>query len=361
MAVDWSSLPSDLLRRLGDHHLAAGDIDYYMDMRSVCHNWRSAIPKPPPLGAGADLRFRPRHWVMLDENEPTDGRRLFVNVSTGRFLRRRVPMLHDHHLLAASSGLLVLRGKSSPPAATYVLNPFTGLALLCAPHFHEEEDEGMMTVYFVADPGSELREVRFPHHSEDRLMYCVHSMVAHAGHVYVVASEGCVFRILDAWERPSFGYGELITRMAFGEGMYLVESAGELLLVRLQQFGGAAEVFRVHGESKVVQRVHSIGRRALFLGFTNGLSVDADKFPSIDPNCIYLRGTKISEILDILRTTYRYDLSNGGKREDVTDDLDVRPFASVVGPVSLARVLLDYCNLLANCRTPSDPYYSLLI
>ncbi|CAM0885333.1 unnamed protein product [Alopecurus aequalis] len=345
MAVDWSSLPGDLLRSLGDHHLAAGDIDCYMDMRSVCQSWRSAIPKPRPLGVSADLRFRPRHWVMLDEKESKvaiDGRRLFVNVSTGRFLRRRVPMLHDHHLLAASDGLLVLRGKSSPHV-TRVVDPFTGSVLLGAPEVHE--DEHMMTVYFVADPASGLRTVQFPHYSDDRPQFYVRSKVVHAGHVYVLDSAGCVFRILDTGNRPSFVYGELITRMDFvfyGSMYYLVESAGELLLVRLHR--STAQVYKVDVERKVLECLHSIGRRALFLGFTRCLSVDADKFPSIHPNCLYLGQIYMSmEMLE-----YRYDLSNGGRQEDVSDGFNVNPTARLIGPVSFSFFVHDYCNFLAD-------------
>ncbi|KAK1670635.1 hypothetical protein QYE76_058794 [Lolium multiflorum] len=349
MAIDWSSLPSDLLRRIGDHHLAAGDIDCYMDMRSVCNSWRSAISKPRPLGAGADLRFRPRQWVMLDEKESqeaADGRRLFVNVSTGRFLRRRVPMLHDHHLLAASHGLLVLREKSYPHT-TRILDPFTGSTLVRAPDVREDDGMNMMTVYFVPDPGSELRAVQFPHYSEDRIMYYVHSVVTYAGHVYVVDSEGCMFRILGGEERPSFGYGDLIARMDFGGGMYLVESAGELLLVRLHHAGGAAEVYRVDVERKVVESLPSIGSRALFLG-SKCLSVDADKFVAIDPNCVYHTGFSFGDGFLPWLAAHRYDLGNGGEQEDVSDDLDVNTEDRLVGPPSLVKVLLDYCNLLAD-------------
>ncbi|CAM0884952.1 unnamed protein product [Alopecurus aequalis] len=129
--VGWSSLPPDLVRCVADCVLGANEVDYYMDVRAVCHNWRVALVDP--CRHGAALRFRPRNWVMLDEEVPGpdhggDSIRLFVNVCTGRFIRRRVPTLGDHVLVAASDGLLVLADREYPHAAG-VLNPFAGWLL----------------------------------------------------------------------------------------------------------------------------------------------------------------------------------------------------------------------------------------
>jgi hypothetical protein len=40
---DWLSLTPDLVRCVGDHVLAADDIDYYMAFHAVCHNWHHAV------------------------------------------------------------------------------------------------------------------------------------------------------------------------------------------------------------------------------------------------------------------------------------------------------------------------------
>ncbi|KAE8811231.1 hypothetical protein D1007_11980 [Hordeum vulgare] len=356
MAADWSQLPPDLLRRLGDDLLADGDIDYYMGMRAVCHGWLSALVKPRPLGVGADHRFRPRNWIMLHEkfHEAADGRRLFVNVSTGRFLRRRVPMLDDHQVLQASNGLLVLRGKASPPAIC-VLEPFTG-SVLRAPDVlkdedeHDGDDDGNVpyTFYFVPDPATGLRAVQFPQYSEGREYYYVNSMLAHAGHVYVADTGGCVFRIVE-WERPSFGYGELIAKMDFHANLYrlyLVESDGEMLLVSLASSFAAAKVYRVDVDRSVLEPLDSIGSRALFLGHNRSLSVDANKFPSMDRNCVYIEDIYLGhdlghEVFVAYHVViYMYDLSTDGLKEHVFDDL--------ISPLSLAKVFLDYCNHLTD-------------
>jgi hypothetical protein len=62
-----------------------------MDMRAVCPRWRSAIAKPSPVPEVADLRFRPRDWVMLDQYGK--GARLFLHVPTGRFRRLLLPVV----------------------------------------------------------------------------------------------------------------------------------------------------------------------------------------------------------------------------------------------------------------------------
>lgn len=121
--ADWSSLLPDLVHRVVGCLLDTSDVDYYMDMRAVYHNWRSAMADPCSPGDGAgDLPFCPRHWVILDEDyskEDANGPGLFLNIRTGRYLRRRVPMLRYHVLIGAPDGLLVLRTRNmgiGPPA-----------------------------------------------------------------------------------------------------------------------------------------------------------------------------------------------------------------------------------------------------
>lgn len=40
--VCWSSLPGELVRHVADTFLATNDIDYYMNLHAVCHNWRDS-------------------------------------------------------------------------------------------------------------------------------------------------------------------------------------------------------------------------------------------------------------------------------------------------------------------------------
>ena len=120
--VDWASLPPELVQSIADRVLSTtGDVDAYMDMRAVCPSWRSAIARPAAL---ADLRFRPRNWVMLDlisENHKVDDR-IFLNVSTGCFRRLHLPMLRNHLIFGVSDGLLLLTDCREPPHPARVLN-----------------------------------------------------------------------------------------------------------------------------------------------------------------------------------------------------------------------------------------------
>ncbi|TVU08771.1 hypothetical protein EJB05_42183, partial [Eragrostis curvula] len=126
MTADWTSLPADLINRIADSVLATDDLDYYMDFRAVCSAWRASTtdPKANPCHP----RFHPRRWVALDEvrMHQSDDARLFVNLATGRFVRKDMPMLRSYFLVAgAAGGLLVLADRRAPHAAR-VLNPFTG-------------------------------------------------------------------------------------------------------------------------------------------------------------------------------------------------------------------------------------------
>ncbi|GJM98308.1 hypothetical protein PR202_ga15304 [Eleusine coracana subsp. coracana] len=91
-----------------------------LDFRAVCRSWRSATADPK--ASPCDPRFLPRHWALLDEVHRSDAR-LFVNVATGRFVRKDLPLLRRY--LFVAGGLIVVAEKSAPHAAR-VLNPFTG-------------------------------------------------------------------------------------------------------------------------------------------------------------------------------------------------------------------------------------------
>ena len=47
------------------------------------------------------------------------------------------------------------------------------------------------------------------------------------------------------------------------------------------------EVFRIDTGTDLLERVMNLGTRALFIGDCRCLSVDADKFSSVEANCVY--------------------------------------------------------------------------
>ncbi|KAI4962613.1 hypothetical protein ZWY2020_028731 [Hordeum vulgare] len=133
--ADWSSLPSDLVNRIADCLLASNDVDCYMDFRAVCTNWRSATNDPKN---SADLRFRPRRWIVIDEVFQSDAR-LLVNTVSGRIVRKELPLLRGFYYVATHGGFFVLAEKK-PPHAACVLNPLTGhMIRFVAPMIWEEE------------------------------------------------------------------------------------------------------------------------------------------------------------------------------------------------------------------------------
>jgi hypothetical protein len=86
---------------------------------------------------------------------------------------------------------------------------------------------------------------------------------------------------------------------------FLVESAGECLIVMKLQHG--MEVFRMNTKRGVFEPAKSIGNQSIFLGYRQCVSVNADKFPSIEANCIYyLKTLAFLEPCDI----YMYDLKD---------------------------------------------------
>jgi hypothetical protein len=364
-----------------------------MDMRAVCPTWRSAIAKPSPDAAFVDHRFRPRHWVMVDlksENRDVDAG-LFLHIPTGRFRRLRLPVLRDHWVLGASDGLLILMDREHPHLV-HVFNPLTGHMLHFGAPLLEQlgssDDELFTAVSGGPHPTLVVwREWKGTEHTvvyadptsaefteEEIGMSRVHSMVVFQGNVYYADWEEGVFEFVASAEHcdPKFVViakvspdvdisfeGDDSTR-SYGNS-YLVESAGELLLVRHRD--QALEVFRVDVEHKTLEEVKSLGCRALFLGCERSMSVDANILPSVDPDCVYLYNwVETSELEE--RLTHVYNL-----RDRTMEILSAEPMYSAniclkdysrgdsrgtgiftcannhcMPPLSLIQVLLDYCD-----------------
>jgi hypothetical protein len=390
---EWASLPPELVQGIAYCVLStAGGVDTYTDMRAVCPSWRSAIAKPSPHAAFADHRFRPRHWVMLDlksESRDDDHHdRLFLHVPTGRFRRLRLPVLRDHLVLTASDGLIVLRDRERPRLAR-VLNPLTGDML----HFAAPLWEGLGSVatLHAAVSGGGARPALVVWRKWDRRVHTVlygdptstefaegyigkdllTTMVTFQGSIYLAGQQGSVWKLVPAEHRDP----ELLVAAQMSPdadiylqenniaNSYLVESAGELLLVR--HLDQALKVFRVDIEHKMLEEVKSISCRALFLGAERCVSVDANMLPSIHTDCIYMfdwvqtHGECLLHVYNLRDTTmdiiyhpkqsfhedpYHYlfglDIYSSHNGFDIYSSHNNHH----VRPLSLIQVLLDYCN-----------------
>nr|CAB3455830.1 unnamed protein product [Digitaria exilis] len=133
-ASPCSSLHEDLVARIAERVLAAGDILDYVRFRAVCKIWRSSTVDPRGRGV-ADPRFHPRRWTMLPEGHGLQpghaklrGHVRFFNHDTGAFVRSRIPELKDHCILDSPRPP---RGSSScsatrtPPSASCTPSPAT--------------------------------------------------------------------------------------------------------------------------------------------------------------------------------------------------------------------------------------------
>ena len=165
-------------------------------------------------------------------------------------------------------------------------------------------------------------------------------MVSYAGNVYAADMEGSVFKIVGT---PQHCYGELIAkipgnliaRIPSKPTVFLVESTGDLLLVHDSHWG-FFPIFRVDIKQNMLETIESIGSRALFLG-PRSLSVDANKLPSIDGDCLYYSGES---------GMYMHDLKDG--KESTISSIWMPQICA--RPKSLVQIFLLYCTFRPNMK-----------
>ncbi|XBI60528.1 hypothetical protein VPH35_041448 [Triticum aestivum] len=124
----WTTLHGDLVRLVG-WRVLAGDLLDYVRFRAVCRYWRSSTICPRGRGI-VDPRFHPRRWMMLPEGHglhPREGsKKRFFNLSSGAFVRPRLPLLRDHFVLSSAEGLFVIVRGQQYGNSVCLLHPFTG-------------------------------------------------------------------------------------------------------------------------------------------------------------------------------------------------------------------------------------------
>ena len=311
----WSLLPGDIVTNIGGCLLATGDVDYYVDMRAACRNWRASMddPKDKP----ADTRFLMQQWVMLDEELPR-GRntaafgRLFLNTVTGRFVRKELSGLADYYFVISTGGLLVLATRSSPHTVL-VVNPLTAS---CIKFKASIPDFGLHTIAHLHLAGSAPTLVL--EHQTYQMAYCAKPDDEH----FTEVKYNDLDKAHNIWGIKDDMIDDLLSSIIAARSwdkypcFYFLESTGEMLfVVGRKQPGRGMEVFKVNIEQKLIEPITSIGSRALFLG-DRSVSVDVDKLPSIDGNCIFYYGGHNGEPDGI----YMYDLGSE-KEEEITSNV----------------------------------------
>uniref|UniRef100_A0A0D9VAH1 KIB1-4 beta-propeller domain-containing protein n=1 Tax=Leersia perrieri TaxID=77586 RepID=A0A0D9VAH1_9ORYZ len=359
-AVDWSLLPSELIQLVGDCLLATEDFDCYDSLRQVCHNWRSGTADPKTAEFD-DARFLPKNLAMINLDVDGDAVATFVNLATGRFLRRHVAAVGiggDYNFVAATAGGLFVLSEKSPPHEARVLNPFTGhVARFTAPIHAEEVREVAVTMTSSSPPSLMLfvswfhgRRVRWADQQSEQF----HEMAVEfpANCINLTPFSGEVYVTNNRWRRSVFSTvlaADDVIAMAPIIPLpppltvpnayilhHIVESAGELLLV-----GVWFEIHIVHKVdtmNKVVVPVTSLGSRALFVSEIRSFSVDAAKFPTVEAGCIYYvrRGMSLYDC---------YHLADGWMEEYIPVAnlwIAVRQQACIL-PLTLEQVLVNYC------------------
>uniref|UniRef100_A0A8I6WWZ4 KIB1-4 beta-propeller domain-containing protein n=1 Tax=Hordeum vulgare subsp. vulgare TaxID=112509 RepID=A0A8I6WWZ4_HORVV len=299
--MDWSSLPPELIHHIAGGLLDTADLDCYMALRAICHNWRAATDDPTN---NMDRRFRPRNWVMLDYPSHDKDTRVLVNTETARFHVRNIPMLRNYYVVSVTGdGLLVLAAKEAPHAAC-VLNPFTGYMVRFAARMRPSVTAAVVSssspLYLIiyctdssklyrANPGSKefvRYKKKYPY---PLVRKAVQGCVAIAGHQNVLPPlPAVVVAKIDDLMTAYAEFPDNHIGMAAWPGCFVVESAGETLII-FKLENRRMEVFKMDKDGNTLEKVNSIGSRAIFI--SNGsrcLSVDATQFPSIEANCIYL-------------------------------------------------------------------------
>ncbi|KAG2646303.1 hypothetical protein PVAP13_2KG500600 [Panicum virgatum] len=302
----WSSLPDDLVVQVGDCLLADNDIYSYMDFRAVCKSWRR-----PTKNVAKPDRFEPSKWALLDRHDHV---LTFVNVETGRFLVKNIPLIRKYLFVGATGGGMIILKKSKSPHQVRVLNPFTGLivrfkAALPTIGWVREATMAtspMMMLFIISSEAGKIMwaDQDSKKFQEFRVDYRNRSlsMTPFESKVYVSDHEGTIFSSTSvaAEEHSSHRSAQTISmastirRRPDAEGdpawdCHLVKSGGELLLVTRPWYEvhGKPVVRRVDIERNKLELVTSIGNRALFLSDVRCLSVEASKFQGVEGGCIY--------------------------------------------------------------------------
>ena len=97
----FSELPYDAIIKISECFLETNDLGCYVDIRGVCSNWRSTTPKP--CTDLTDPKFIPSKWIMLEHSIFEDGAVTFVNLSTGRFIRKKISRVIRRYFFIAAS------------------------------------------------------------------------------------------------------------------------------------------------------------------------------------------------------------------------------------------------------------------
>ncbi|CAL5086025.1 unnamed protein product [Urochloa decumbens] len=249
-------------------------------------------------------------------------RRPFLNVSTGESIHVRIPDLYGRHYILGSTaeGFLVLCRRDT--LAVQLLNPLTGKRAAA--------DLPRVTTLLnvkAPPPRSRLNDLRVGGvglaggDSTVALHYCggyviavarpgdkcwtrlrvsggVKSAMSFAGRFYCVTYDRNILVVEAAGNRQpprlavavDFGPGN---GFAYNGELQLLDNGGELILVHVvchpdgESFSGKYTAYRVRLGTRSIEPMHGLGGRALFMGASRSLSMNARVSRSVRADTVY--------------------------------------------------------------------------
>ncbi|OEL33956.1 hypothetical protein BAE44_0005025 [Dichanthelium oligosanthes] len=360
---DWTSLPFNVVGSLGERLLAADDIDCYMAFRAVCEDWRSATKDYPEKADYTDPTcFQPGKWALLDQQ---DDLVTLVNVDTGRFLCKSIPILRKYFFVGATGGGLILLRESMEPHHARVLNPFTGSIAYFKVSIPVV---GLMAIAVTTGPlmifvSTEIGDIMWVDQNSEcfkrfSLTYpnqptCITSFTSN---VYATDRLGSIFSMIVAdvaageQKAPSALTSSAIPSLDTGHlalirsgRYYLVESGGDLLLVTRPSHMIPVHpvVHRVDIKEKILEPVINIGNHAIFVSPIRCLSVDADKFQGIKGGCVYFVEPILTRGNYVPSTMITFSIADGWQGLHMFEQGTLE---GCFRPLTLAQVFADYCR-----------------
>ncbi|XP_047056375.1 uncharacterized protein LOC124662602 [Lolium rigidum] len=303
----WSLLQDDLVRRIADSFLASNDLDHYMCLRAVCPSWRSATDDPKDNAS--DPVFHPLRWIILDEVfQGDDDMRILLNTHTGRFLHKKLPLLREYYVVATTpSGFFVLAEKTRPHRAR-VFNPLTG-CLTCFPWPVPLEagvaqvgrDDGLFCLYFLGGSSHKFYtavpeiESVFSRDCQQEVYSTFRDVVLPGAYPQYISAPALA-AAFDALSDLLSSHSDFVKFLSsdlpeddvnnIRFRCYVVGLAAQVFL-HVEMQGRTPIVFKVNTKIGKFEPVESIGTFTIFIGYHRCLTVDADKFPAIEANCVY--------------------------------------------------------------------------
>ncbi|XP_026419674.1 uncharacterized protein LOC113315593 isoform X2 [Papaver somniferum] len=205
---------------------------------------------------GAVIRFQKGGWLLMSKDDQVTNSLFFYNPFTRETIK--LPQLPDEEIYGFSG----ISFSSLPTSSDCAVFPI------------EQRGGENVSLYFIRKGEAFWRFFVFGNADIGKYIPLHNTQVICNGVFYCVDYNGVlgVFNIEDnSWkvlEKPHQQFGAMYPS-------FLVESGGELLLVKLERYGTLFGIFRLDFNKMEWMRVESLGKHMLFVSYTSCISVVA--------------------------------------------------------------------------------------